>query len=141
MSAMEEPVFREDSLKRIRSPEDLSDYLRVTNPAVWIVLAAVILLLVGFLIWSATASIDSLATGTAQVENGSMRILFDNEQIAESVQPGMTVKVGETEGRISGVGQNPDGTMFATASTTLMDGSYPASVTLRKTQVIRLLFN
>ena len=38
----EQPIFREKSLKRITSPEELSDYLRVTSPSVWLVLAAVI---------------------------------------------------------------------------------------------------
>ena len=138
---MAEPIFREKSLKRISSPEELSDYLRVTSPTVWLILAAVILLLAGMLIWSATSSIDSVATGTAQVENGTMRILLDDEQIARSLQAGMTVKVGETESTITGVGTGADGRLFATGDTTLADGSYPARVILRQTQVLRLLFN
>ena len=138
---MAEPIFREKSLKRISSPEELSDYLRVTSPTVWLILAAVILLLAGMLIWSATSSIDSVATGTAQVENGTMRIHLDDEQIARSIQTGMTVKVGETESTITGVGTGADGRLFATGETTLADGSYPARVILRQTQVLRLLFN
>ena len=138
---MAEPIFREKSLKRISSPEELSDYLRVTSPTVWLILAAVILLLAGMLIWSATSSIDSVATGTAQVENGTMRIHLDDEQIARSLQTGMTVKVGETESTITGVGTGADGRLFATGETTLADGNYPARVILRQIQVLRLLFN
>ncbi len=138
---MAEPIFREKSLKRISSPEELGDYLRVTSPSVWLVLVAVILLLAGVLVWSATSSIDSIVTGTAQVEDGTMRILFDDEQVAQSVQTGMTVKVGETESTITGIGTGASGTLFATGTTTLADGSYPAKVILRKTQVLRLLFN
>ena len=138
---MAEPLFREKSLKRITSPEELGDYLKVTSPAVWMVLAAVILLLVGILIWSTTASIDSFVTGTAQVESGTMRVILDDEQFADSVQPGMTVKVGESESRISSIGTGPSGAPFAMAETTLADGSYPAQIVLRRTQVIRLLFN
>ena len=138
---MAELIFREKSLKRISSPEELGEYLRVTSPTVWMVLAAVILLLIGMLVWSATVSIDSFVTGTAQVENGELRILFDDEQIAQSVQTGMVVKVGETESTISGIGPAASGTMFATGETSLADGSYPARVVLRQTQVLRLLFN
>ena len=138
---MADSIFREKSLKRITSPEELGDYLRVTSPTVWLVLAAVILLLVGMLIWSATSSIDSIVTGTAQVEEGNMRILFDDEQLAESVTPGMTVKVGESECRIRSIGTGPNGATFATAETTLADGSYSARIILRQTQVLRLLFN
>ena len=73
---MSEPIFREKSLKRISSPEELGDYLRVTSPAVWMLLVAVILLLAGFLIWGSASSIDSIVTGTAQVEGGKMQIFL-----------------------------------------------------------------
>ena len=138
---MTEPIFREKSLKRIHSPEELGEYLRVTSPAVWLLLTAVILLLAGMLLWSATSSIDSIVTGTAQVENGSLRLLFDEEELARSVETGMTVKIGETESTITGIGISPSGALFATGETTLTDGSYPARVILRQTQVLRLLFN
>ena len=138
---MDESLFRKKSMDRIASPEALSDYLRVTSPAVWLILAAIILLLVGVLIWSSVASIDSIATGTAQVESGSMRILFNDEKTAKIVKTGMTVKVGETESTITGIGTGANGSLFATGETTLADGSYPAQVLLRRTQILELLFN
>ena len=138
---MDETIFRKKSLDRISSPEQLGDYLHVTSPTVWLILTAVILLLVGVLIWSTTASLDSFASGTAQVENGSMRIHFDDDQIARNVQSGMNVVVGETESRISSIGTDPDGKIFASADTTLADGNYTVKVIFRKTQVIHLLFN
>ncbi len=52
-------IFREKSIERIESPEKLNDYLKVTSPAVWIVLAAIIALLVGACIWGALGHIDS----------------------------------------------------------------------------------
>ncbi len=45
-------IFREKSMERVASPETLNDYIRVTTPSVWIVLAATVLLLVGMLCWS-----------------------------------------------------------------------------------------
>ena len=44
-------LFREKSLEAIDSPESLNDYLRVTSPQVWLVLAAVIVLLIGGILW------------------------------------------------------------------------------------------
>ena len=44
-------VFRQTSMDRIQSPEQLNDYLRVTDPSVWVLLAAVIVLLAGVLVW------------------------------------------------------------------------------------------
>ncbi len=41
---MDQNLFREKSIDRISSPEQLNDYLRVTSPAVWVILLAVVLL-------------------------------------------------------------------------------------------------
>ncbi len=138
---MEDQVFRKKSLERISSPEELSDYLHVTSPSVWLILTAIILLLCGMLLWSSVASIDSLVTGTAQVDEGSMRILFDDENLARNVKVGMTAVVGETETKIETIGTGPSGATFAMAPTTLADGSYPVKVILKRTQVLKLLFN
>ena len=45
-------VFREKSMERVSSPEQLNDYIRVTTPSVWIVLVALVVLLAGMLAWS-----------------------------------------------------------------------------------------
>ena len=43
--------------------------------------------------------------------------------------------------RISSIGTDAGGRMFASASTTLADGSYTVKVIFRTTKVLRLLFN
>lgn len=45
-------IFRQKSIKRVSSPEQLNDYIRVTTPSVWLVLLALVILLVGMLAWS-----------------------------------------------------------------------------------------
>ena len=138
---MDNQIFIKESLDQISSPEQLNDYLRVTNPAVWLVLTAVILLLAGMLLWASVASIDSFASGTAQVQDGTMRIVFEDPQIAKSVQTGMTVTTGDVSAQVSSIGYSDDGKMFALAPTSLADGSYSVQVVYRKTQVLSLLFN
>ena len=139
--SMENPIFRKKSLDRISSPEALDDYLHVTTPSVWLILIAIIMLLVGMLIWSHVATIDSFATGHAHVESGKMYIEFDNEQIARNVQSGMIVTAGETQSKIISVGVDSKGIIFAVAPTELADGYYVVDVLFRQTQVIHLLFN
>ena len=53
--------FRKKAMNRISSPEDLTGYLRVTSPGMWIVLAAVIALLVGMFAWSSVIVKDHTA--------------------------------------------------------------------------------
>lgn len=50
-------IFRKTSLDRISSPERLNDYIKVSNPSVWIVLAAVAILLAAAVFWGFTAEI------------------------------------------------------------------------------------
>ena len=52
MTEMEDSLFREKAINKISSPEDLSNYLHVTRPSVWLMLVAVILMLGGMLVWS-----------------------------------------------------------------------------------------
>ena len=51
-------IFRQKSIKRVTSPEELNDYIRVTSPSVWFVLAALVLLLVGMLAWSILGNVQ-----------------------------------------------------------------------------------
>ncbi len=135
----QEQLYRKGSLERIRSPEQLNDYLRVTNPSVWLLLTAVILLLAGLLIWGSFTYIDSVATGTAQVSEGSMTLRFDDPTLAQAVEVGMPVTIGETSAEILSLGQDEQG-LFALGKTELPDGQYEASVRYRQTQVLKLIF-
>ena len=61
-------IFREKSIDRVSSPEQLNDYIRVTTPTVWLVLLALVILLLGMLAWSIFGTVESVdANGTAQV--------------------------------------------------------------------------
>ncbi len=51
-------IFREKSISRVSSPEELNDYIRVTTPSVWIVLIALVALLVGMLAWSIFGTVE-----------------------------------------------------------------------------------
>lgn len=63
-------LFREKSLERIESPEKLNDYLRVTSPGVWLLLATVIVLLAGVCIWGCFGRIDATAPAAIVTKDG-----------------------------------------------------------------------
>ena len=132
-------VYRKGSLERIQSPEQLNDYLRVTNPSVWVLLTAVILLLMGLLVWGSFTYIDSVATGSAELVNGTMTLRFDDPATAESIETGMPVSIGETTAEILSLGRDEQG-FFALARVDLPDGHYEASVRYRQTQILKLMF-
>ena len=138
---MEQPLFRKESVERVSSPEQLSDYLHVTSPAIWIVLAAVILLLASLFVWSSVTAVESYATGRAEVRGGVLTLTFDDAERAGNVEVGMNVKVGDLVTPVLSVGTDGDGGLLAVANVNLPDGSYDARVGYRSTQIIDILFN
>lgn len=59
-------LFTEKASDKLRSPDDLENYVRVTNPSVWVALAACVFLLVGLFAWGlfGTATTSVSTTGT-----------------------------------------------------------------------------
>ncbi|MBR2274576.1 MAG: hypothetical protein IJ873_00715, partial [Lachnospiraceae bacterium] len=55
---MSNQIFREKSMERVASPEQLNDYIRVTSPSVWIILLAMLVLLAGILVWSVFGRVE-----------------------------------------------------------------------------------
>ena len=57
---MANSIFRKTSLDRVSNPEQLNDYIRVTNPSVWMIMCAVILLLTGVCVWGVFGQLDTI---------------------------------------------------------------------------------
>ena len=51
-------IFREKSLERISSPDQMDDYIKVTTPSVWIALIALVVLLIGILAWNIFGTVE-----------------------------------------------------------------------------------
>lgn len=52
-------VFRQQSIDRISSPEELDGYLKVTGPGVWFTLLAIIFILIGIITWMIFGHLDT----------------------------------------------------------------------------------
>ena len=137
-----EGIFREKSIKRLSNPDQLNEYLHVTNPSVWMILGSVILILISLFIWSYFTSVQSYAYGTATEESGVLTISFDNQQIAKKVQEGMEVSVGEVESTISSVAVDTQGNIIAISKIDIPDGNYDnVKVCYKQVQILSLLFD
>ena len=127
--------------RSISSPEQLNDYLKVTSPKVWVLLAAIVLLVAGLLLWSGFTTIESYATGTARAVGGELAVLFDDPDKAAKVQPGMEMDVGDVKTEVLTVGMDENGNIVASAHANIPDGSYAVRVGYKTTQVISMLLN
>ena len=138
---MAQPIFRQKSIERFSSPEQMNDYLHVTTPAVWAVLVAVIGLLVGLLVWSSATAVQSYAEGRAEARDGVLTVTFAEDAGAKNVAPGMNVTVGDLVTPILSLGRDEEGKIIAVANAEIPDGSYDVKVGYRQTQIIQMLFN
>lgn len=127
--------------RRMSSPEQLNDYLKVTNPKIWVLLVAVILFVVGLLLWSGFTTIESYATGTARAVAGELTVTFDDPAKASKVQSGMEMEVGDVHTEVLTVGTDTSGQLVASAHANIPDGSYAVRVGYKTTQVISMLLN
>ncbi|MBR1735398.1 MAG: hypothetical protein IJ736_00070, partial [Firmicutes bacterium] len=55
---MDNNIYRKKSIERISSPEQLDDFIKVTRPSVWLVVAALVILIAGAVVWAAFAAIE-----------------------------------------------------------------------------------
>ena len=63
-------IFNKAATERLRSPDDLDKYVRVTNPSVWAILGACFTLVLGLLAWGIFGTVStSINTLGARVDD------------------------------------------------------------------------
>ena len=153
-------LFREKSLEAIESPESLNDYLRVTSPGVWLILAAVITLLVGGLLWSILGRIETTAELAVSSQGGKAVCYVPYEKLEDVLQQGsvtldgqsytlapgdeasMTIISEETSPfvRLMGNLQMGDVVVEVPLNAELNDGAYKATAVTESLRPLSLLF-
>ena len=134
----ESTLFRKKAMARISSPEDLTSYLRVTSPGMWIVLAAVIALLVGVFAWSAVGTLETTVDATAIVHSHTAQIVASG-QGADELEAGMPLRIASQEFVIALVDYDEYGRATAYAELPLPDGNYDATIVVEQTRPIEFL--
>ena len=129
-------LFRKETLERISSPEQLKDYLRVTNPGIWIVLVAVIALLAGVFVWSATGKMETVAQ--------AKMIIVDHEAKIVPTEPvtlkiGMVVRINNQRSQIAAVRTDEYGRDVGIAEFALPEGTYNGQIVIDSVHAIDFL--
>ena len=66
---MKQELFRKKTIDQLSSPEELTDYIRVSSPAMWMILGGIIALLLGACVWGIFGRLDTTLQ-TAAVSSG-----------------------------------------------------------------------
>ena len=129
-------LFREKALQRISSPEKLTEYLRVTNPGIWFVLSAVILLLGGILIWAAIGTLETKADAKVLVEDHVAMVVTDG---TARLKDGMPLRILSGDYIIAATTEDDYGRVYGITEVPLPDGSYDGTVVVDQVRPIDFL--
>ncbi|MBQ8305964.1 MAG: hypothetical protein IJX90_07095 [Blautia sp.] len=139
MAEKKQTIFREEALRRISSPEKLTDYLRVTNPGIWVVLVAVILLLVGVIAWASVGTLETKADAKVFVEDHTAEVILEG---AQSIRVGMPLRITSQDSQeysIAYVKEDEYGRTVGVADISLPDGTYDGEVVVDSMRPIDFL--
>ncbi len=100
-------IYREKSLKRVSSPEELDEYIRVTNPGVWLLLIGIVIFLLGICAWGVFGRLETTLDISGKTENGQFTGYVTAEN-AVKVTTGMKVRSGNAEGVILEISLYPE---------------------------------
>lgn len=136
---MSEKIFREKSLDRISSPEQLDDYLKVSTPSLWLVLTAVIVLLVGIIVWANVDNLETTINAAATVDNTVAEIILTGND-AEIISEGMKVRINNYETEVEFVQYDDLGRAIAICTAEVPSGNYRVQIVTESIHPISFLF-
>lgn len=157
---MENNLFRQKSIDRISSPEALHDYMRVTSPRLWMILAAIMILLAGFIVFACTCNMENTMNIRVKVE--TFEAIADEGGVPEKVtlvsaklpmdqidvvKTGMKIRLAKAEGKVYWISTSTEEDVIDVFFdmeydyVPLDDGEYDAELVLESTTPISFLWN
>ena len=103
---MNDKIFRKKSIDRMSSPEQLNDYIKVTNPGVWMALAAIVILLVGVCVWGVFGTLETKLS-VAAVSRDGQTVLYVKEDDLSAVKENTSVYIGDETYKVTSVSAQP----------------------------------
>ncbi|MBR5265185.1 MAG: hypothetical protein IKV63_01065 [Clostridia bacterium] len=157
---MKDSLFREKAYKKALSPEQINDYIKTSKPGVWVMLAAVAILLLGGLVWGVFGRIEMTIDCVAVCKDGDA-YCYISEKDADKLSDDAFVRIEDSEYKINDVSQLPvpaveeispyglhlggleddEWVYAAETDAALNDGIYKACVILESVSPISLILN
>lgn len=157
---MSSSVFRNSSLDRVSSPEQLNDYIKVSNPSVWVILAAAVIFLIGVVVWGIFGTLTTTKEAVAVANRGNV-ICFVSADNAGKISAGMEVRIGDSVGTVLSVSSSPiqigedfdpyalyltrlkvgDWVYQVSVQTSVEEGVYPAQIIIETLSPISFVLN
>ncbi|MBR0413076.1 MAG: hypothetical protein IJI47_05880 [Eubacterium sp.] len=101
---MANQIISKKSNKKVNSPEELSDYIKVSSVGVWLILGVIVLFLVSVFIWGIFGNLETTVDATGVCESGTIYCYMEN---AAGIEEGDKVKIGNAVGKVVSVSDEP----------------------------------
>ena len=154
-----ETIFRDKPMERVASVDQLNDYIKLSNPGLWFILAAIVIVLVGGCIFGIFGHVDSSVPCVA-LSDGKRTVCWVKKEYADRFSDEMVVKVDGAEYPVSLHDASPVSVDSGTdayvlflgdmqpgewiyeidAKGTLPDGSYEAQLVTERISPLSFLF-
>ena len=138
-------IFRQQALDKASSPDELNKYIRSVSPKLWFLLTAIIVLLVGAIVWSCIGYVETKGEVVAVVESSSYSITLTSDD-ARRMKDSSFVRINNTDYPISelitSTSNNTD--IYYTVkgdSYGITDGVYEAYIVFNKLHPMQFILN
>ena len=95
---MQNKLFKKSSVERFSSPEKLNDYIQVSNPSSWMVLAAALALLLGVLVWGFFGEMTQSESFSGVMQEGKLQC-YVSDAVSAALEPSMEVTIAPMTSR------------------------------------------
>ena len=153
-------IFRQKSIDRISSPEQLNDYIHISNPGIWLLLSAVIIFLIGVGVWIAFGNIESTIPVCTVCKEGKT-VCYIREADMSGCNEGDRITVNGIESVLGPISAEPEPVdedfaeytihvgrltvgewvFSAPVDVTLPDGIYAAEIIAENISPLSFIFN
>ena len=99
-------VFNEEAQRRLKSPDDVDEYIRIGSPSVMLILCACVALLLGVLAWGIFGSVTTSVTAKGAVIDGKA-LCFLSEDDVQKLHVGDGAFMGSASLSVASVPETP----------------------------------
>jgi hypothetical protein len=104
---MSNEIFRKEALSQVAAPEQLNEYIKVSNPPMWAALAAVALLIVSGAYFAVTAEIPTVVSTYAVSDGSGGYVCLVSASGGVDLKPGMPASIDGTDAVVDSVRGTP----------------------------------
>ena len=100
-------LFRKKSLEKIESPEKVNALVRVLNPGIWILIVALLVAIVGILVWAFAGRINETINVYYRSSGYGGEVIYVPEDMISGINYGLEIESDGQIGKVTGWDEEP----------------------------------